>query len=145
MDRLVKVATPATAATVVVPERVPPGPLLMATVTLEVSVVTVLPDASCTVTTGWVAKRAVLAAPTGWVVTASLAAAPAEMAKLEETAWVNTPSVAARVKVAMPATAATVVVPERVPPGPLLMARVTLEVAPVRLPPASRTRTVGDG
>src|ERR1700730_4548635 len=49
------------------------------------------------------------------------------------------------VKVAMPATAATVVVPERVPPGPLLMARVTLEVAPVRLPPASRTRTGGDG
>src|SRR3984893_6511351 len=97
MDRLVKVAMPATAATVVVPERVPPGPLLMATVTVEVSVVTVLPDASCTVTTGWVAKRAVLAAPTGWVVTDSLAAAPGEMAKLEETAWVNTPSVAARV------------------------------------------------
>src|ERR1700736_6460937 len=97
MDRLVKVAMPATAATVVVPERVPPGPLLMATVTLEVSVVTVLPDASCTVTTGWVAKRAVLAAPTGWVVTATWAGTPAEMAKLELSAGARELSVAVRV------------------------------------------------
>src|ERR1700730_18562383 len=97
MDRLVKEAMPATAATVAGPGRAPPEPVLMTTATLEVSVVTVLPDASCTVTTGWVAKRAVLAAPTGWVVTASLAAAPAEMAKLELNGSVNRPSVAARV------------------------------------------------
>src|SRR5262249_60641801 len=55
MDRLLKEATPATAATVSVPLRVPPPGLLpSATVTLEASVVTTLLKASstCTVTAG---------------------------------------------------------------------------------------------
>src|SRR3954470_7499687 len=51
MDRLEKVATPLTAATVDVPDSVPPPGLLpMATVTLAVEVVTVLLNASCTAT-----------------------------------------------------------------------------------------------
>src|SRR5207244_10752503 len=52
-----KLATPATAAFVKVPLRFPPPALLaIATVTVEVSVVTVLPPASCTVTTGCVVQ-----------------------------------------------------------------------------------------
>src|ERR1700736_994496 len=97
MDRPAKVATPAMAATLVVPARVPEGPEAMGKVTWEVSVVTVLPDASCTVTTGWVAKATVLAAPTGWVVTATWAGTPAEMAKLELSAGARELSVAVRV------------------------------------------------
>src|SRR5512145_872286 len=51
MDRLENVATPLAAATVVVPDSVPPPGLLpMATVTLAVELVTVFPNASCTVT-----------------------------------------------------------------------------------------------
>ena len=38
--------------------------------------VTVLPLASWTVTTGWVVKATPLTAPEGWVVTPNLAAAP---------------------------------------------------------------------
>ena len=50
------VATPATAATgLVVQVSVPdPGFVPIASVTLEVFPVTVLPNESCTVTTGWV-------------------------------------------------------------------------------------------
>ena len=51
MERLEKVATPATAAMVSVPERVPvPGLAPMATVTLAVELVTVFAKASCTAT-----------------------------------------------------------------------------------------------
>src|SRR5512132_2221298 len=51
MDRLENVATPATATTGVVPDSVPlPGLVPMATVTLAVEPVTVLPNVSCTVT-----------------------------------------------------------------------------------------------
>src|SRR5205823_12371193 len=51
MDRLEKVATPLTAATVVVPDSVPPPGLVpMAIVMLAVELVTVLLNASCTVT-----------------------------------------------------------------------------------------------
>src|SRR5437868_3013204 len=51
MDRLGNVATPLTADTVVVPDSVPPPGLApMATVMLAVELVTVLPNASCTVT-----------------------------------------------------------------------------------------------
>src|SRR4051794_35410939 len=51
MDRLEKVATPLTAATVSVPDSVPlPGFTPIATVMFAVEVVTVLLNASCTVT-----------------------------------------------------------------------------------------------
>src|SRR5437868_6436439 len=51
MDRLENVATPLTADTVVVPDSVPPPGLVpIATVMLAVEPVTVLPNASCTVT-----------------------------------------------------------------------------------------------
>src|SRR5512145_2126654 len=51
MARLENVATPATAATVVVPDSVPPPGLVpIATVMLAVELGTVLPNASCTVT-----------------------------------------------------------------------------------------------
>src|SRR6185369_15930159 len=51
MDRLENVATPLTAATVAVPESVPPPGLVpMATVTFAVELVTVLLNASCTAT-----------------------------------------------------------------------------------------------
>src|SRR5436190_1889795 len=51
MDRVEKVATPFTAATVVVPDSVPlPGLVPMATVMLAVELVTVLSKASRTVT-----------------------------------------------------------------------------------------------
>src|SRR5512140_588389 len=51
MERLENVATPATAATVVVPDNVPPPGLApIATVTFAVELVTVFPNASCTAT-----------------------------------------------------------------------------------------------
>src|SRR5687768_11776213 len=51
MDRLEKLAMPALAATEEVPDRVPPPGLVpIATVTVAVELVTVLPNASCTVT-----------------------------------------------------------------------------------------------
>ena len=63
-------ATPATAATLVVPWSVPP-PLKIDIVTLIVEsapVVTVLPNWSSTVTTGCVAEVEPAVAPAGWVV-----------------------------------------------------------------------------
>src|SRR5512140_3462810 len=51
MERLENVATPATAATVVVPDSVPPPGLVpMATVMIALELGTVLPNASCTST-----------------------------------------------------------------------------------------------
>ena len=70
MRRLVKVATPAMAVLVAVPWR-EPVPVWIAAVTLIVEsapVVTVLPKASSTVTTGWVPNAAPAVAPAGWVV-----------------------------------------------------------------------------
>ena len=70
ISRLVKVATPATAATVVVPWRVPP-PVWIVAVTLIVEsgpLVTTLPNWSSTVTTGCVPNAAPAVAPAGWVV-----------------------------------------------------------------------------
>src|SRR5437762_13360394 len=77
MLRLEKVATPLTAATVVVPARVPLAGLVpIATVMLVVAVVTVLPWASWTVTctAGVIATPA--AALLGCTVKTSFAAAP---------------------------------------------------------------------
>ena len=62
----VKFATPATACSVIVPPKVPPpGFVPMATVTVDVSVVTVLPPASCTVTTGCVIQAVPPVPPLG--------------------------------------------------------------------------------
>src|SRR3954466_10433184 len=98
MDRLEKVATPLTAATAVVPDSVPPPGLVpMATVMLAVELVTVLPNASCTVTctAGLIATPAV--AVVGWTVKATLAAAAGVMLNAEEVAPVSAPDAAVRV------------------------------------------------
>ena len=74
-----KFATPATAAFVNVPLNVPPpGLFRIATVMVDVSVVTVLPLASCTVTTGCVAQAVPAVPLLGDVVNASFAATPGE-------------------------------------------------------------------
>src|SRR3989440_9108557 len=77
MLRSEKVATPLTAATVVVPERVPLAGLVpMATVMLVVAVVTVLPWASWTVTCTAGVIAAPAAALLGCAVKAPFAAGP---------------------------------------------------------------------
>ncbi len=84
------VTTPLAAVTVVVPPSVPPAPDWIAIVTCVVlSVVTVLPSASSTRTTGCVASTAPLAPPTGCVVIASCVAAPAVTVTLFESASVS--------------------------------------------------------
>src|SRR5438046_9293903 len=78
MLRSEKVATPLTAATVVVPERVPLAGLVpIATVMLVVAVVTVLPWASWTATCTAGVIAAPAAALLGCTVKTSFAAAPA--------------------------------------------------------------------
>src|SRR4051794_33047967 len=95
-----KVATPATAATgLAVHARVAPAGGVIASETLLVSVVTVFPAASWTVTTGCVANATMLAEPMGWVVNASLAAGPGVIVTEVLTAGVNKPSVAVNVYV----------------------------------------------
>jgi hypothetical protein len=94
--RLVKVATPATAATVVVPLKVPVPEAIEAT-TLAVEVVTVFPEASVILITGWVVKATPAAAPDGPVVIIAFEAAPAVSAKLLEVAAVNDVGVNVRV------------------------------------------------
>src|SRR5678816_3704985 len=90
MDRLEKVATPAAAATVVVPESVPPPGLVpMATVMLAVELVTVLPNGSCTVTCTAGETFAPAVALVGWAVKASLDAAPGLMLNAVEVAPVS--------------------------------------------------------
>src|SRR5512140_3064900 len=90
MDRSENVATPPSADTVVVPDSVPPPGLVpMATVMLAVELVTVFPDASCTVTctAGEIATPAV--AFNGWTLNASLKAAAELMLNVEEVAPVS--------------------------------------------------------
>src|SRR3989441_928117 len=80
MLRLEKVATPLTAATVVVPERVPLAGLVpIASVMLVVAVVTMLPWASWTATCTAGVIAAPAAALLGCTVKASFAAAPTLM------------------------------------------------------------------
>src|SRR5512146_584966 len=89
MDRLENVATPFTADTVVRPDSVPPPGLVpMATVTLAVEVVTVLPNASCTVTctAGERLAPAIALSGGGWTVKASFEAAPTVMVKAVDVA-----------------------------------------------------------
>src|SRR5512138_2526037 len=98
MERLENVATPFTAGTVVVPESVPPPGLVpIATVMLAVELVTVLVNASCTVTctAGAIATPAV--ALDGWNVKASLEAAAGVMLNAAEVAPVSAPEAAFRV------------------------------------------------
>src|SRR3954471_21703918 len=160
MDRVEKLATPLTAATGAVPDSVPPPGLVpMATVTLAVELVTVLPNASCTVpwTAGAMAVPAIALA--GWTVKASLAAAAGLMVNAELDAPVSAPDAAVSVypapalsmerleNVATPLTAATVVVPDSVPPPGLVpMATVMPAVEPVTVfPNASCTVTCTAG
>src|SRR3954467_6938383 len=98
MDRLENVATPLTADTVVVPDSVPlPGLVPIATVMLALELVTVFPNASCTVTctAGLIATPAV--AVDGWTVKASLVAAAGVMLNAAEVAPVSPPEAAVSV------------------------------------------------
>src|SRR3954454_15974837 len=98
MERLENVATPATAATVVVPDSVPPPGLApMATVMLAVELVTVLLKASCTATcTAGAIDTPAVALP-GCTLKASLEAAAGLMLTPAETAPVNDAEAAASV------------------------------------------------
>src|SRR6185295_2587784 len=160
MDRLEKLATPLTAATVVVPDSAPPPGLVpIATVMLADELVTVLPNASCTVTCTAGAMAVPATELAGWTENASRFAAAGLMVNAELDAPVSAPEAAVSVypvpalsmdrlaNVATPATAATVVVPDSVPPPGLApMATVMLAVElGTRLPNASCTVTCTAG
>jgi hypothetical protein len=71
-----KVAVPFTVATALVQPLRVPEPVALLNVTVA-AVVTVLPNASSTVTTGWIGNAVVVeVAPSGWVVNTSLVAVP---------------------------------------------------------------------
>jgi hypothetical protein len=150
----VKVATPLTAATVVVPLKVPVPEVIEAT-TLTVDDVTVFPDESVIRTTGWFVSATPATAPDGWEAIAACVAEPTPRAKLLEVAAVNDVGVKVRVKlpavpertrsvkVATPLTAATVVVPLKVP-VPEAIEATTLTVDDVTVfPDESVIRTTG--
>ena len=82
ITRLVNVAIPEAAATVVVPESVPVPDAIDAT-TLALEPVTVLPLASMMRITGWIASVDPLAAPVGCVVIADADAVPASVVIVE--------------------------------------------------------------
>src|SRR4051794_34639387 len=87
MERVEKVGTPATAATVAVPDSVPPPGLVpMATVMFAVELVTVLLNVSCTVTCTAGAMDTPATAFAGWTVNASLEAAAGVMLNVPDTA-----------------------------------------------------------
>src|SRR5437762_2100514 len=87
MDRLEDVETALTAATVAVPDSVPPpGVVPMATVMLAAELVTVLLNASCTVTCTAGAMETPAVAFVGWTVKASRFAAAGLMLNAEEVA-----------------------------------------------------------
>jgi hypothetical protein len=81
MDSPLKVATPATAATVVVPFRAP-DPDAIDRVTDAVDDVTTLPPASVMATTGWVAKTTPVTLADGLTWKCKAVAAPARTVKL---------------------------------------------------------------
>src|SRR5512146_2780472 len=90
MDRLENVATPLDAATVVVPDNVPPPGLVpIATVMLAVEPVTVLLNWSCTVTCTAGEMETSSVAFVGWTVKASLEAASGLMLNAVEVAPVS--------------------------------------------------------
>ena len=93
-----KVATPEAAALgLAVQVRVAPAGVVMVRVTEAALVVTVLPPASWTATTGWVANAMPPVEPEGLVVKASLVAGPTVMVKLALTALVSPLEVAVSV------------------------------------------------
>src|SRR2546425_3423549 len=149
------VATPATAATGPPPDSVPPPALVpMASVTLPVNPVAVLPFASRAVTSTAGAMLAPATVLVGCTVNTSVPALPAVMLK-PELIPVRLPLLAVRVypvpvlsidspgNVATPPDAAWVAVPDKTPPDGLVpMASVTLPVKPVAVFPfASRAVT----
>jgi hypothetical protein len=151
----VKVATPLTAAIVVVPLKVPPLPDAIDATTLWVEEVTVFPPASVILMTGCVVNVTPSTAPDGCVVIMALVAAPTLSAKLLEVAAVSdvgvkvkvkfpgVPESTKSVKVATPLTAATVVVPLKVP-DPEAIDATTLAVEVVAVfPDPSVIRTTG--
>ena len=79
------VATPATAATLAVPDNVPDGlPTLIASAQVAVDDVTVFPYASCTSTTGWVGNaKPPVGEPPGCVEYDSLVALPNVMVNVD--------------------------------------------------------------
>src|SRR5258706_10139800 len=98
MERLEKLATPALAATVVVPESVPlPGLVPMAMVMLALELVTVFPEGSCTVTCTEGAMATPAVALVGWTVNANFDAAAGLMLKAALVAPVSAPEAAVRV------------------------------------------------
>src|SRR3954469_12464373 len=95
MERLEKVATPATADTVVVPDSAPPPGLVpIATVMLAVEPVTVLLNASCTVTCTAGAMDTPATSSVGCAENASLVADAGLMLKAAEVAPVREAEVA---------------------------------------------------
>src|SRR3954466_12203568 len=98
MDSVGKEATPLVAETVVVPDSVPPPGLVpIAIVMLAVELVTVLLNASCTVTRTGGAMDTPATAPVGWLVKASLAAAAGLMLNAVDAAPVSGGEAAVRV------------------------------------------------
>src|SRR3954464_1209235 len=98
MERLENVATPLTAATVAVPDSVPPlGLKPMATVMLAAELVTTFPNESCTATctAGLIAVPAVVLV--GCTVKASREAPAGAMLKAAEVAPVSAPDAAFKV------------------------------------------------
>ena len=151
------VAIPDDALTGLVVQARAPEPLATDRMIGALEVVTVLPLASWTVSTGWAARATALATVVlGWVVTASFDATPAVRAKLDVVALVRPVDDAVRVKfptvpvslqpakVAMPAVAATGLVVQAKVPVPLATAKVTAALDPVAvLPLVSWTVTIG--
>ena len=152
-----KVATPAIAAFgFVVQTSTAPAGVVIDSCTELVSVVTVLPPASSTATTGCVSNAAPPAAPAGCVVNTSCDAAPTAFVNDALTAEVSEPSLAVNVYVptrsmlhdeyvATPSSASTgLVVHVSVAPPGVVSASVTELVSVVTvLPPASSTATTG--
>ena len=125
MDRSENVATPATAATVLVPESVPPPGFALAgilSVTFPVNCVTVLPNASCAVT----CTGGVITAPAGVLlggaVNASCVAAPAVPLAVKVTGLPVTPDgEAVAVRVFVPTVWLSVQLPTVAMPLPLVV------------------------
>ena len=93
-----KLATPETADFgLAVQVNVAPAGVVMVRLTEAVLLVTVLPPASWTATTGWVTKTLPPVAPDGLVAKASLVPAPTLIVKLALTALVRPLEVAVRV------------------------------------------------
>ncbi len=137
--RALKVATPATAATLALETVKPPD--VKVALTVEVLVVTMLPPASSIFKTGcWASAAPLGAADEGSVTITSFEAPPADTVIVEETAAVSPPSVNVSVyvpaepvrsrplKVATPATATAVALATDDPTGGAVMAAVTVEV-----------------